>query len=305
MSLSYSRATLLHRLRKQYARLPHPVRHTVNFAYLLSIALALIIPPVLVFRNHFYDIVRVTGPSMSPYLNTDFEDGSADVHDITKSTDRILLDLYRPRDNLERGMVIAFRTPHDPERWAVKRILALQGDRVFPLAHYPDFCALQGKGLVIPYGHMWLEGDVSDSNKKDSSLDSNVYGPVSTGLVVGKATYVITSLFSRWIAVDFKHFKLPARIQKDALKLEDPDQEYQSREFEKMFRNGKAAEILALLKGRLKEEGRLEEYQKNSELVLMLRSLRAQANVQLMERDGKTHALAMDFKTLIDDILED
>ncbi|ERF76871.1 hypothetical protein EPUS_02582 [Endocarpon pusillum Z07020] len=305
ISLSQSLASFLRQVHKQHARLPQPIRYTINFIYLLGVAFALIVPPVIVFRNHFYDIIRVTGPSMSPYLNTDFEDGATSVHDITRSTDRILLKLYRPRYDLRRGMVVAFRTPHDPERWAIKRIVALQGDRVYPLAHYPGLEALCGKGLIVPFGHMWVEGDVSDSNKKDSSMDSNIYGPVSTGLVLGKALNVNTSLFGRWIPIDSDHFKLPGRVQIDAVTLQDPDEEHQSQQFEAIFQNGKAIEILEALKRGLREEEGVQRCKENPELLDLFHIIRTQAKRQTYKRDSQTAEVATSLLEVVDDLLAD
>ena len=308
LSIAESTAKLYHQTHKQYMRLPYPVRYTISFISLLGIVFALVFPPLIVFRDHFYDIVRVTGPSMSPYLNTDFENGdgaATDLHDITKSTDRILLNLYRPRSDLRRGMVVAFRTPHDPEKWAIKRIVALEGDRVFPLAHYPEIDALEGRGLIVPFGHMWVEGDVSDSNKKGASMDSNIYGPVSTGLVMGKATHVITSFFSRWIPIDASHFKLPARIQVDAIDVRHPDKEHQSREFEEMFHNGKAAEVLKILRSRLQDQDAIEKCRHNPDMVQTLSAIGHGAIRQLKEQsnDGPTSELAKSLLTTVVEIL--
>lgn len=36
----------------------------------------------------------------------------------------------------------------------------------------------------VPLGHMWVEGDHPDDSR--SSIDSNTYGPVAVGLLVGK-----------------------------------------------------------------------------------------------------------------------
>jgi mitochondrial inner membrane protease subunit 2 len=303
LSISRFSASFFRQIHQQYARLPQPIRHTVSFLYLLGIVITLLAPPAIVFRNHFYDIIRVTGPSMSPYLNTDFEDGTTGVHDITKSTDRILLKLYRPRSDLRRGMVVAFRTPHDPEKWAIKRIVALQGDRVFPLAHYPGLNALEERGLIIPFGHMWVEGDVSDSNKKDASLDSNTYGPISTGLVIGKATHVIASLFSRWARIDYTHFKLPGRVQTDAVTLQDPDEEYQSKEFEEMFQNGKAAEVLEALRMGLQKKGRVDKEKVDPELLVLFDVIRTQAERQVSKGDNQASEVAASLLAVVDDLL--
>lgn len=308
LSITQSTAKIYHQTRTQYTRLPYPLRYTVSFISLLGIIFALVYPPLTVFRDHFYDIVRVTGPSMSPYLNTDFENGAGaatDLHDITKSTDRVLLSLYRPRSDLHRGMVIAFRTPHDPEKWAIKRIVAVEGDRVSPLAHYPNIDALEGRGLIVPFGHVWVEGDVSDSNKKEASMDSNTYGPISTGLVMGKATHVITSFFSRWIPIDASDFKLPARIQVDAVNVQHPDKEHQSREFDEMFHNGKAAEVLKILKGKLQDQDAIEKCIQNPDMVQTLTAIGDGAIRQLKGKsgDGPGSELAKSLLTTVLEIL--
>ncbi len=202
-------------------------------------------------------------------------------------------------------MVVAFRTPHDPEKWAIKRIVALQGDRVFPLAHYPEFEALNSKGLIVPFGHMWVEGDVSDSNKKHASMDSNIYGPVSTGLVMGRATHVITSFLRRWTKIDFKHSKLPERVQQNAVALQDPDEESQSLEFEEMFQNGSAAELLKALKRRLQEEGTVERCRRDPDLIDAFHIVRTQAKRQLSARDDQTSELATSLVAIVDNVLEE
>lgn len=46
--------------------------------------------------------------------------------------------------------------------------------------------------LRIPEGHCWVEGDHTGH-----SLDSNNFGPVSLGLVIAKATYIVWPP-SRW-----------------------------------------------------------------------------------------------------------
>lgn len=199
---------------------------------------------------------------MSPYLNTrtsskglDAQPSQSDVYDIARNNDQILLDLRYPSSDLKRGMVVAFRTPHDPEKWAIKRVVALQGDRVTPLPHYPSYAELQGKGLVVPYGHIWVEGDVEDGSKEKVSLDSNSFGPIAVGLVMGKAKYVISMspsflslpIFKPWTAVDIRHFKIPERVKINAASLPDPDTEYQRADFERMLDNGRAAGLLLFL----------------------------------------------------------
>lgn len=62
------------------------------------------------------------------------------------------------------------RSPDDPEKSLVKRIIALEGDLVKPRPNSRS----RGQMIKIPKGHCWVEGD----NWK-SSRDSNSFGPVS------------------------------------------------------------------------------------------------------------------------------
>lgn len=47
---------------------------------------------------------------------------------------------------------LAKRSPEDPRRILVKRILAVEGDTVKTLPPYPE------KEVDIPQGHVWVEG---------------------------------------------------------------------------------------------------------------------------------------------------
>lgn len=74
------------------------------------------------------------------------------------------------------------RSPVNPEVLAIKRIIAVEGDVVYPRAPYPAPIA------EIPAGHVWVEGDNRDGMK---SLDSNYYGPIPINLVQGKVTNIL------------------------------------------------------------------------------------------------------------------
>lgn len=69
-----------------------------------------------------------------------------------------------------------------PEKRAVKRIIALEGDIVITRPPYP-FAQEE-----VPYGHVWIEGDQPESNK---NMDSNLVGPVSKSLIVGRVGGVV------------------------------------------------------------------------------------------------------------------
>ena len=64
----------------------------------------------------------------------------------------------------------------------VKRVVALEGDEVTTRTPYPF------PKEVVPYGHVWVEGENPDGRK---SLDSNTYGPVGKNLIVGQLKAVV------------------------------------------------------------------------------------------------------------------
>ncbi|RMZ71914.1 mitochondrial inner membrane protease subunit 2 [Pyrenophora seminiperda CCB06] len=98
----------------------------------------------------------------------------------------------------------------------IKRIVAVEGDTVFPKRGYaldegvrvgrlgglPDGLVDEEDGVdgeemvgkvVVPYGHVWLEGD-----NGRSSLDSNYFGPVSRGLIQGVAVRASRGWWFGW-----------------------------------------------------------------------------------------------------------
>jgi len=83
------------------------------------------------------------------------------------------------------GDIVVYVSPKDPTDCLIKRVIGLEGDIIssnrYKVPH-----------LLVPEGHLWLEGD-----NWGNSVDSNKYGPVSKGLVFGVATAVIWPP-SRW-----------------------------------------------------------------------------------------------------------
>lgn len=131
----------------------------------------------------------VAGSSMSPTFNP----GSS------KSKDVVLLWKLGVKDpqNLNLNDVVFLKSPISPDQLYIKRIKAVQGDKI--LARYPWGSGNGGKfsnvggmngstnsnQVLIPRGHIWVEGD------NVHSIDSNTYGSVSSGMVVGKAVWRI------------------------------------------------------------------------------------------------------------------
>lgn len=104
---NYKRPSFFTRFQKTYTSLPHPVRTTARVLRFLVPA----IPIGIFFSEHVFQVMWVRGPSMTPYLNEDYET----MH--TKS-DMVLVNMWpwggsgwpwERKRRLERGMVVTFR----------------------------------------------------------------------------------------------------------------------------------------------------------------------------------------------------
>lgn len=133
-----------------------------------------------------YQPVRVEGTSMLPRL---------------EDHDRLFINKFVYHiESIQRGDVVVFHYPRDPEKSYIKRVIALPGDR-----------------LRIDRGQVWLNGDPLDEgyvprryrdnrsmaemivpddtyfmmgDHRSISSDSREFGPVERDLVYGKAVFV-------------------------------------------------------------------------------------------------------------------
>ncbi|OJJ36520.1 hypothetical protein ASPWEDRAFT_97262, partial [Aspergillus wentii DTO 134E9] len=146
--------------------------------------LAPIVPIGMFFSEHVLQVMWVRGPSMTPYINENYEQ-------MRTASDMVLVNMWpwggggwpwERKRRLERGMVVTFRSPANPSHTAIKRIVGLPGDRITTR----DPCLKPTQ--IVPFNHVWLEGDAEDPNK---SLDSNTYGPVSISLLSGRVMAVL------------------------------------------------------------------------------------------------------------------
>ncbi|KAH3681373.1 hypothetical protein WICPIJ_007642 [Wickerhamomyces pijperi] len=127
------------------------------------------LPVAIIFNEHVAYVGKIEGSSMRPTMNPSS----------TSLQDWVLLWKFNVKDNLKLDDVILFRSPTNPNKVLCKRIKAVQGDIVSTRHPYPrETCA-------IPRNHLWAEGD------NIHSIDSNNFGPISKGLVIGKATRII------------------------------------------------------------------------------------------------------------------
>ena len=133
-----------------------------------------------------YPPVRVEGTSMQPGL---------------RDQDRLFIDKFFFRfEKINRGDVVVFHYPRDPEKSYIKRVIGLPGDtvdirqgRVYindqPIAEsyvprrYRDTRSM-GE-LVVPPDEYFVMGD-----HRSISSDSRDFGPVDRDLIYGKATFI-------------------------------------------------------------------------------------------------------------------
>ena len=133
-----------------------------------------------------YQPVRVEGTSMLPRL---------------EDRDRLFINKFVYRiSSIERGDIVVFRYPRDPEKSYIKRVIAVPGDRIRidrgqvwlndrPLSEnyvpeqYRDNRSMTE--MVIPDDCYFMMGD-----HRSISSDSREFGPVERSLVYGKAVFV-------------------------------------------------------------------------------------------------------------------
>ncbi|EXJ78383.1 hypothetical protein A1O1_08783 [Capronia coronata CBS 617.96] len=237
-----------------------------------------IAPPVAFVLLEFpLEVMWVTGPSMSPLLNVNLSPELPQTSDAilvqkVMFENRPMFGLRLPKFELQRGQIIVFYAPHNPEKLAVKRVVGVPGDRVKPLPGYPG----GDDPVVIPYNHIWVEGD---ANSREKSIDSNWYGPISQNLVIGFVTMVLSPWYSPSV-IDWREHDYPAkvsgRVENDvvhAAKL-DPDKTSMI----EAFSNGLAARELAVIRRNRNELPRL---MRDSQKFLKLRTMYAHARLEL------------------------
>ena len=133
-----------------------------------------------------YQPVRVEGTSMQPGL---------------RDQDRLFIDKFFFRfEKIDRGDVVVFHYPRDPEKSYIKRVIGLPGDTIYirqgkvfingkatsePYVprRYQDTRSMGT--LVVPPDEYFVMGD-----HRSISSDSRDFGPVDRDLIYGKATFI-------------------------------------------------------------------------------------------------------------------
>ncbi|XP_061369977.1 mitochondrial ATP-independent inner membrane protease subunit 1a-like isoform X2 [Gastrolobium bilobum] len=116
------------------------------------------------------------------------------------SGDVVLVEKISPRvGNLRHGDVVSLLSHLDPNKHLGKRIVAMEGDTV---TYFDPLHADATKTVVVPKGHVWIEGD----NTRES-FDSRAFGPVPYGLINGKYFLRVWPLNSFGLVEKKRYFK--------------------------------------------------------------------------------------------------
>jgi len=162
-----------------------PPRKSEGFALLVRDLVVSAVASILII-TFLYQPVRVEGTSMLPRL---------------EDSDRLFINKFVYRiSSIERGDVVVFHYPRDPEKSYIKRVIALPGDRlriergvvwVNGRRQVEDYVPEEYRDLkseaemVIPPGCYFMMGD-----HRSISSDSREFGPVERSLIYGKAVFV-------------------------------------------------------------------------------------------------------------------
>jgi signal peptidase I len=164
---------------------PAPPRKTAGILLWLRDLLISAVASVLIIA-FLYQPVRVEGTSMLPRL---------------EDRDRLFINKFVYHfEGIERGDVVVFHYPRDPERSYIKRVIALPGDQIridhgrvwlngklLRESYIPEI--YRGNGsmaeMTVPPESFFVMGD-----HRSISSDSRDFGPVDRSLIYGKAVFV-------------------------------------------------------------------------------------------------------------------
>jgi signal peptidase I len=164
---------------------PGPVQKGSGIGLWMRDLLVSAVASVLII-TFLYQPVRVEGTSMLPRL---------------EDRDRLFINKFVYHISaIERGDVVVFRYPRDPEKSYIKRVIALPGDRLridrgqvwingrhqvedYVPAEFRDNRSVAE--MVLSEGEYFMMGD-----HRSISSDSREFGPVTRGLIYGKAVFV-------------------------------------------------------------------------------------------------------------------
>lgn len=133
-----------------------------------------------VTENYLITLVKTEGASMLPTIDS--------------TPSMFLAERISPRfGKVAHGDIVRLRSPQNPRESYGKRVIGLEGDSITYIADRGN--GYKHETVVVPKGHVWVEGD-----NKFSSYDSRRFGPVPYGLIESKIFWRV------WPRKDFGSF---------------------------------------------------------------------------------------------------
>ncbi|KAK6124079.1 hypothetical protein DH2020_042164 [Rehmannia glutinosa] len=130
-----------------------------------------------VTNTYLCSIAKLVGPSMFPT----FKDGNI-----------VLTERISSRSGkVGSGDVVLIRSPDNPRKIVAKRVKGIEGDEVSYVLDPKN--SDEQKTVIVPKGHVWIEGD-----NIQNSYDSRQLGPVPYALVQSRIFFVV------WPPKDFR-----------------------------------------------------------------------------------------------------
>ncbi|KAM7270616.1 hypothetical protein ACFE04_029830 [Oxalis oulophora] len=132
-------------------------------AFQKTLGVAKLLCCIHVTNTYLCTIALCYGPSMLPSINL--------------NGDLVLAERISTRfSNVGSGDIVLLRSPIVPRKVVTKRVVGVEGDNVTYFVDPKN--SDEQKTIVVPKGHVWVEGDyIYDST------DSRLFGPVPYGLL--------------------------------------------------------------------------------------------------------------------------
>mmetsp|Transcript_13007 Transcript_13007/g.32876 ORF Transcript_13007/g.32876 Transcript_13007/m.32876 type:complete len:171 (+) Transcript_13007:161-673(+) len=131
------------------------------------------VPVAVVLHDCVFTVCRVPDPSMAPTLQ-----GGGEYVFVDKFSIRSWM---APCPEL-RGEVVYLRSPNEPDKVLLKRVVGIPGDWISDWDSIP---------LQVPKGHCWVEGDDKKSNRTNRFQKHFAGGLVPFGLIQGEVRGIV------------------------------------------------------------------------------------------------------------------
>uniref|UniRef100_A0A6N2LXW7 Peptidase S26 domain-containing protein n=1 Tax=Salix viminalis TaxID=40686 RepID=A0A6N2LXW7_SALVM len=130
-----------------------------------------------VINTHVFTVASLYGPSMLPTFNL--------------TGDWALAERFSHKlGKVGAGDIVILKSPVEPRKIMTKRVMGVEGDSVTYVVEPKN--SDRTETIVVPKGHIWVEGDNIYNSK-----DSRNFGAVPYGLLRGKMLWKILDILEK------------------------------------------------------------------------------------------------------------